>query len=119
MELNKTEQEVLSNLDADIKVLKKELQETCKAIVDGGYSEFPILLAHEENIAIAQKVIDKNDHNTHFHISASTMEELVSREIIMPARKASFEAQFKSNSDKFCVLLVHPDSMKFIFAAKG
>ena len=36
------EQELLQSLDGDMKMLKKELNETVKAIVDGGYSKFPI-----------------------------------------------------------------------------
>lgn len=115
---NTKEEQILSDLEADIKTLKKELNETVKAIVDGGYSKFPILLAHSENIAIAQKVIDKNEYQTHFSFSASTMEEMVARKIILDDKKSDFERRYKSNADKFCILLVHPESMKFIFANK-
>ena len=115
---NTKEEQILSDLEADIKTLKQELNETVKAIVDGGYSKFPILLAHSENIAIAQKVIDKNEYQTHFSFSASTMEEMVARKIILDDKKSDFERRYKSNADKFCILLVHPESMKFIFANK-
>ena len=115
---NTKEEQILSDLEADIKTLKKELNETVKAIVDGGYSKFPILLAHSENIAIAQKVIDKNEYHTHFSFSASTMEEMVARKIILDDKRSDFERRYKSNADKFCILLVHPESMKFIFANK-
>lgn len=117
--ISEKEKEILYNLESDIKVLKKELNETVKAIVDGGYSKFPILLAHPEDLAIAQKVIDKNDHQTHFSFSASTLEEMVTREIVLKEREADFKQQFAVNADKFCVLLVHPHTMKFIFSAKN
>ena len=81
--MNKTEAEILTEVEQDIKALKKELTETVKAIVDGGYSEFPILLAHADDIAIAQKVIEKDVYQTHFHFSASTLEEMVNRKIIL------------------------------------
>ena len=42
--INPNEQELLQSLDGDIKLLKKELNETVKAIVDGGYSNFPIYI---------------------------------------------------------------------------
>ena len=71
--MNKTEADILTEVEQDIKALKKELNETVKAIVDGGYSEFPILLAHADDIAIAQKVIEKDVYQTHFHFSASTL----------------------------------------------
>jgi hypothetical protein len=117
--INPNEQELLQSLDGDIKLLKKELNETVKAIVDGGYSNFPILLAHEEEIAIAQKVIDKKEYKTSFSFSASTMEELVARKIILDEKKSAFEKQFTTQSDSFCILLVHKESMKFIFRKKN
>ncbi len=116
---NPNEQELLQSLDGDIKLLKKELNETVKAIVDGGYSNFPILLAHEEEIAIAQKVIDKKEYKTSFSFSASTMEELVARKIILDEKKSAFKKQFTTQSDSFCILLVHKESMKFIFRKKN
>ena len=117
--INPNEQELLQSLDGDIKMLKKELNETVKAIVDGGYSKLPILLAHEEEIAIAQKVIDKKEYQTSFSFSASTMEELVARKIILDEKKSAFEKQFEAQSDSFCILLVHKESMKFIFSKKN
>jgi hypothetical protein len=112
------EQELLQTLDGDIKMLKKELNETVKAIVDGDYSKFPILLAHEEDIAIAQKVIDNKEYKTSFSFSASTMEELVARNIILDDKKEAFEKQFLAQKDSFCILLVHKESMKFVFSKK-
>lgn len=117
--INPNEEELLQSFDGDIKMLKKELNETVKAIVDGGYSKFPILLAHEEEIAIAQKVIDKKEYQTSFSFSASTMEELVARKIILDEKKSAFEKQFVAQSDSFCILLVHKESMKFIFSKKN
>lgn len=116
--INQKEQALLASLDEDIKVLSKELNETVKAIVDGKYSKFPILLAHQEDIAIAQKVIDKKEYQTSFHFSASTLEELVARKIIMEDKKEAFQHQFTAHSGSFCILLVHLDSMRFIFRAK-
>jgi hypothetical protein len=116
--MNKQEQEILMQVEQDIKALRKELNETVKAIVDGGYSEFPILLAHTEPIGIAQLVIDKDMSSTHFHFSASTLEEMVARKIILADKETDFKKQMQSNSTSFCVLLVHPESMKFIFTPK-
>jgi len=116
--IQENEKEILINLEGDLKALNSELNETVKAIVDGGYSKFPVILAHEEDIAIAQKVIDKNVHNSTFNFSASTLEEMVARKIILEDKRKDFETKMKSNADSFCILLVHPDSMRFIFMPK-
>ena len=116
--IGNTEKEILYNLEADVKSLKKELGETVKAIIDGGYSNSPIILAHADDIAIAQKVIDKAQYSTHFNFSASTLEEMVTRKIILEEKKDEFEKQMRIKSESFCILLVHPDSMKFVFINK-
>jgi len=116
--INTKEQELLHSLDSDISGLKKELNETIKAIIEGGYSKYPILLAHEQNLPIAQKVIDKTDYHTHFNFSASTMEELIARKIISDDKKEAFKEQFIAHTDSFCILLVHPASLRFIFRLK-
>lgn len=116
--MKSNETELLTQLEQDIKALKKELNETVKAIVDGGYSEFPILLAHADDLTIAQRVIERDIYQTHFHFSASTLEELVSRKIILEEKHLDFEKQMKANKESFCILLVHPDSMKFVFSPK-
>jgi hypothetical protein len=112
------EKELLAQLEGDVKILSTELAETVKAIVDGGYSKFPVLIAHVDDIAIAQKVIDKNESQSFFSFSASTMEEMISRKIIVEDRKADFEKQFKAHSEDYCILLLHPDTMKFVFAKR-
>ncbi|PCJ65589.1 MAG: hypothetical protein COA58_09275 [Bacteroidetes bacterium] len=117
--IEESEKEILLSLESDIKALSKELKETVTAIIDGGYSKFPILLAHSEDITIAQKVIDKNTHNSVFNFSASTLEEMVTRKIILNDKKMEFKAKMKSNSDSFCILLVHSESMRFVFMAKN
>ena len=95
--IENTEKEILYNLEADVKSLKKELGETVKAIMDGGYSKCPIILAHTDDIAIAQKVIDKAQYSTHFNFSASTLEEMVTRKIILEEKKEEFEKQMRIN----------------------
>ena len=99
--------------------LHRRFNALSKFLHSGGYSNFPILLAHEEEIAIAQKVIDKKEYKTSFSFSASTMEELVARKIILDEKKSAFKKQFTTQSDSFCILLVHKESMKFIFRKKN
>ncbi len=112
------EKELLAQLEGDVKILSAELAETVKAIVDGGYSKFPILIAHIEDIAIAQKVIDRQESQSYYSFSASTMEEMIARKIILEDRKEDFEKQYKAHADDYCILLLHPETMKFIFAKK-
>ncbi len=117
MNIGEKEQEVLKVLELDVKSFKKELKEVVDTIVNEGFSKFPMLIAHKEDIALAQKVLDKDTFNSSFSFSASTLEELVSKGIVMKDKEEAFKEQIKTNKDKSCVLLIHPEVMKFIFTS--
>ena len=117
MNIGEKEQEVLKVLELDVKTFKKELKEVVDTIVKEGFSKFPMLIAHKEDIAIAQKVLDKELFNSNFSFSASTVEELVSKGVILKEKEAAFKEQIIANSEKNCVLLIHPEVMKFIFTS--
>ena len=99
MNIGEKEQEVLKVLELDVKSFKKELKEVVDTIVNEG------------------KVLDKDTFNSSFSFSASTLEELVSKGIVMKDKEEAFKEQIKTNKDKSCVLLIHPEVMKFIFTS--
>lgn len=109
------EQEILSTLEGDIKTLKEPLKETITEIVSQGYSNYPILIAHIEDMNFADKIIDKSLFNTAFHFSASTLEAMLSKGIILEDRREAFEEKIKASEGSACILLLHPEVMKFVF----
>lgn len=113
--MKEREQEVLKMLEQDLNQLKAELKETAKAIVEGGYSKFPILVAHMPEIQIAQKVIDRELYQTSYNFSASTLEELVAKGVVPQDKSDSLRNQIGDQPETYCILLVHPDVMRFIF----
>ena len=109
------EQEILAGLEGDIKLVKEPLKETITEIIKQGFSNFPIVIAHQVEIDIADKVIDKSLFNTAFHFSASTLEVMVAKGIIMEDKKSAMQAKMKEGKDAACILLLHPEVMKFVF----
>lgn len=114
--MDSQEKEVLQLLEGDVKSMGEMLRETITDIIAEGYSDYPILIAHEEDISIATKVIEKNLYKTSFNFSASTLEELIEKKVIKEDKRAAFEAQIKVAKDKVCILLLHSDVMKFVFS---
>ncbi len=109
------EQEILSTLEGDVKLVKDAIKETLTEIIKQGFSNYPIFIAHQQAIAIADKVIDKEVFNTSFHFSASTLEVMVAKGIIVEEKKEAMEAKLNEAKDAVCILLLHPDVMKFVF----
>ena len=113
MEAN--EQAVLQALETDIKTLKEALKETANEIVKEGYSRYPIIIAHAQELAFADKIIDRELFQSNFHFSASTLEAMVEKGIILKERKAAMEQQMNTSESTVCFLLLHPEHMRFIF----
>lgn len=107
--------EILKILELDLKAFKSELNEVVKAIVEGGYSKYPVLIAHQDEIAVAQKVLDKEMFNSNFTFSASTLEELVAKKVVLQERKQTLEKEIESRSNECLILLLHKEVMRFIF----
>ena len=109
-------EDILSMLQTDVKMMKEQIAEVCNEIIEQGYSEFPIVIAHEEEIAIADKIIDRDLFSTNFHFSASTMESMVEKGILLKERQDQLKEKIKASKDQVCILLLHPKVMRFVFA---
>lgn len=116
LKLESKEEEILKFLEVDIKQLKDKFREVMAEIIAQGYSDYPILIAHPEDMAFADKIFDKEPFNLHFHFSASTLEAMIEKGIILEEKKEAMIAKMKVAKDAACILLLHPDIMRFIFA---
>ncbi|MBR9859366.1 hypothetical protein GYB22_01165 [bacterium] len=114
--MNEKQQEILKLLEADLKTVGEALEETVGDIVKHGFSQYPVLLAHVDELSIADKVIDRNEYQTNFNFSASTLEVLISKGIILQDKKQALIDQFVSKNDQACIFMVHPDMMNIIFS---
>lgn len=114
--MDQKEQEILKLLEVDVKAFREALKETTSDIVAQGFSKFPILIAHEAEITIADKIIDKDVFSSQFNFSATTLEALVDHGVIPQDKRSSFEHQMKQSKDAVCILLIHPEVMKFVFS---
>lgn len=109
------EQQILSTLEGDVKVLKDALKDTITEIIKQGFSNYPILIAHIEDLKIADKVIDKEMFNTTFHFSATILEVMVKKGIIKKEAEDAMKQKITESKDAACILLLHPEVMKFVF----
>jgi hypothetical protein len=114
--MDEREKVLLQNLEKDLKQLAEPLDEIVTSIVSQGYSQFPILIVHTEDLNIADKVIDRYEYDSNFHFSASTLEVLVSKGVILKDRQDSLKDQLRKKPGYVCILLLLPSIMKIIFS---
>lgn len=105
----------LKSLESDLKLYSESLREVSTEIMVEGISLYPIFIAHQHQISVGELVLDKDELNTEWTIHASTLEEFLEKEIILPEKKANFIKHYKSANDFMCMFVVVPEGANFVF----
>lgn len=105
----------LLSLDKDLEFYAESIREVSTEIMMEGISTTPIFIAHQHEIKIGEKILDRNDLNTNWTIHASTLEEFVEKGIVLPEKKEHFLKNYKKPQEYMCVFAVVPEGANFIF----
>ena len=105
----------LLSLDKDLEFYAESIREVSTEIMMEGISTTPIFIAHQHEVKIGEKILDRNDLNTNWTIHASTLEEFVEKGIVLPEKKEHFLKNYKKPQDYMCVFAVVPEGANFIF----
>lgn len=105
----------LELLKDDLAFYNEMLVEVSNDILTGGFSQFPVFVAHQEPIKLGDMIIDASEHQRSFNISATVLEELIAKNVVTPEREESFKAAFKDPKKFMCVLLVTDKGASFVF----
>lgn len=107
--------QLLETLKQDFKTYKDALQEVSEDIIKQGFSQYPIFVAHQEDVAIGEVILDRNELGTNWTIQASTLEEFIEKGIIEENRAEFFRNSFKSPGTTCCMFMVSQYGARFVF----
>lgn len=105
----------LLSLDKDLEFYAESIREVSIEIMVEGISKTPIFIAHQHEVKIGEKILDRKDLNTNWTIHASTLEEFIEKGIILPTKKEHFLKNYKKPEAYMCVFAVVPEGGNFIF----
>lgn len=105
----------LNSLKSDIEFYKQSIREVSEDILNEKVSEYPIFIAHKEEIPIGELILKNNELATTWSISASTYEEFTEKNIIENDKTAFFKANYKKPSEFICIFLIYETSANFVF----
>jgi len=108
-------QEILISLKEDLQFYKKYIREVSDEILASKYSEYPIFVAHQTDIAIGENILNKDDFNKNWSINATILEELETSGIIDPQKKKHFKSIYKNPKEFICVFLISEKGGNFVF----
>ena len=107
--------ELIDALKVDIRLFEEIIQEVAGDIIKEGFSEYPIFIATEHDIKLGEIIVDKNDMNARFSMYATTLEEMLEKNLVLPARKAEFIKAYKNPKQFICVMLITNAIASFVF----
>jgi hypothetical protein len=97
---------IIQQLKSDLRIYSEMLYEVSRDIIREGFSQYPVFIASDEEVKMGELILDKKDYAAMYSIYATTLEELMEKQIIKAERKTSFVASYKNPKMHMCVLLI-------------
>ncbi len=113
--LNKEIEAALKTLEKQIAELSEMLKEVSHDIIDGGFSNYPSFVAHQENAKIGELILDRTEFDFPFSINATVMERLIELNILNQNKIEDFTKAFGDNKKNMCILWLYGEHSQFIF----
>lgn len=105
----------LKSLESDLKFYNESLKEVAIEIMAEGISAYPIFVAHQHEVKLGEVILDRKELNTDWSIHASTLEEFIEKNLILPDKRDKFLKQYKDAYAFMCVFVIVPDGANFVF----
>jgi len=105
-----------------MKTLEKELQrydgvfrEIADTTINNNVSNYPIFIALQKSVEIGIPLISKEQSGTFWSYHISTLEELVTKNIIHSEKIEPFKRVYKDPSEFICLFVVEEKGATFVF----
>ena len=107
--------EELENLEKNLEPYKKLMQKTTEVILDQEVSSYPVFVAHQEDSVEIGILLYEKEEPGHWTIHASSLEELVARQVISEEKVENFKQVYKDPKEFACVFVVRKIGATFAF----
>lgn len=101
-------------LEKELTPYKKVMGIASDSIIDQEITKYPIFVIHQHTVEIGVS-LTKEAVNNKWNIQATSLEELVSKQIIEQNKIDSFRTIYKSPDKFFCLFVLSELGAKFIF----
>jgi hypothetical protein len=102
-------------LREEIKPYLKVLREASRMIRDQEISSYPIFVFHRQEVELGMPIVQHEQVSGNWSVSASTLEEFVTRQLIEKDRIPNFTKHYKDPDTHFCLFVLSELGADFIF----
>lgn len=112
-EMNKAEK--FLQLEKELTIYKKMMKDAGAIIINERVSDYPIFIAHQQHVEIGIPIAEKGKVKGNWNINATTLEEMVSKQIIKPENIEEFKDVYKPIESHVCVFILSELGAQFAF----
>lgn len=105
----------LQELNQNLQIYKESIREIAEEILDNQVSKYPVFIATREDVNLGKQIIDKEELALEWSINASTLEEFVSRKIVLEDKLETFRKNYKDPRKFVCVFALIKEHAGFIY----
>lgn len=109
------EAESFIQLEKELDIYRKLMTQAADVIREKDVSEYPIFVAHQQEMEIGMVIHDSKKNGGKWSIHASTLEEFVSRQIIFEDKIGDFKSNYNDPESKICVFILSTLGAQFVF----
>lgn len=93
------------------------LREAAMAILDADVSKYPIFVVYQgdDTVGLGLPVVDGISENDNWSINATTLEELVTKQVVAMEKVDNFRSLFREKKGHACCLVWHGGPAQFAF----
>lgn len=102
-------------LESEMEPYKAALGKAADTILEQDVSEYPIFVVHQQQMDIGIPLFEKEEVKGNWSIHASTLEEFVTKQVILPEKVDDFKAVFKNPALYLCLFVLSELGATFIF----
>lgn len=103
----------------DVEIHRDHLHLLSQEIIKNNVSNYPIFVAHKEDVNIGKQIIAREKHVSNWHISITILEDLVNKKLVALSKVDEFRKVFKDPNQFFCFLVITPEEPQFIFIKRS
>lgn len=105
-------------LESELSGYKRVMREAADTIIDENVSDYPIFVVHQQEVELGIPIAERGKVKGNWSINASTMEEMISKNILKEEKVDSFKTIYKSPKTHLCCFVLSELGAQFIFVSR-
>lgn len=102
-------------LESELSGYKRVMREAADTIINENVSDYPIFIIHQQEVELGIPIAIKGKVKGNWSVNASTMEEMISKNIIKEEKIDSFKTIYKSPKTHLCCFVLSELGAQFVF----